>query len=67
MPAARPTALARHRSATAARARRRASVRQPVEEIGRTITELLLQEIAHRGTARHHVVLPTSLIVRAST
>ncbi|WP_408055519.1 substrate-binding domain-containing protein [Streptomyces radicis] len=42
-------------------------MRQPVEEIGRTITELLLQEIAHRGTARHHVVLPTSLIVRAST
>ncbi|MDT0345342.1 LacI family DNA-binding transcriptional regulator [Streptomyces litchfieldiae] len=42
------------------------SVRQPVEEIGRTITELLLQEIAQRGTARQRVMLPTSLIVRGS-
>ncbi|WP_049576886.1 LacI family DNA-binding transcriptional regulator [Streptomyces sp. SBT349] len=43
------------------------SVRQPVEEIGRTITRLLLQEINRRGSARHRVVLPTSLIVREST
>ncbi|GAA2405115.1 LacI family DNA-binding transcriptional regulator [Streptomyces glaucosporus] len=43
------------------------SVRQPVEEIGRTITELLLQEIGERGSARHHVLLPTSLVVRDST
>lgn len=43
------------------------SVRQPVEEIGRMITELLLQEIEEPGSARHHVVLPTSLTVRAST
>jgi DNA-binding LacI/PurR family transcriptional regulator len=42
------------------------SVRQPVEEIGRTITELLLQEIAQGSTARQRVVLPTSLIVRGS-
>ncbi|GAA2435021.1 LacI family DNA-binding transcriptional regulator [Streptomyces macrosporus] len=43
------------------------SVRQPVEEIGRTITELLLREIEAPGSARHHVVLPTSLVVRDST
>ncbi|ONK10607.1 Purine nucleotide synthesis repressor [Streptomyces sp. MP131-18] len=43
------------------------SVRQQVEEIGRTITELLFQEIACGGSARFPVVLPTSLIVRASS
>ncbi|MTE17948.1 LacI family DNA-binding transcriptional regulator [Streptomyces sp. TRM43335] len=43
------------------------SVRQPVEEIGRMITELLLEEIEKPGSARHHVVLPTSLVVRDST
>ena len=43
------------------------SVRQPVEEIGRTITELLLREIDEPGSARRHMVLPTSLVVRDST
>ncbi|RKN41249.1 LacI family DNA-binding transcriptional regulator [Streptomyces hoynatensis] len=43
------------------------SVRQPVEEIGRTITGILLQEIAEPGSARRHVVLPTSLIPRDSS
>ncbi len=43
------------------------SVRQPVEEIGRTMTELLLREIAEPGSARRNVVLPTSLVVRDST
>ncbi|MEE1941298.1 LacI family DNA-binding transcriptional regulator [Streptomyces sp. TRM 70361] len=43
------------------------SVRQPIEKIGRTITELLLQEIEKPGSARHNVVLPTSLVVRDSS
>lgn len=42
------------------------SIRQPVEEIGRTITELLLREIASPGTARHRIVLPTALVIRES-
>jgi DNA-binding LacI/PurR family transcriptional regulator len=42
------------------------SVRQPVEEIGRTITELLLREIAEPGGARRHIMLPTSLVIRES-
>ncbi len=42
------------------------SVRQPVEEIGRTIVELLLAEIAEPGGDRRHVVLPTSLVIRES-
>ncbi|MFP8959745.1 LacI family DNA-binding transcriptional regulator [Streptomyces nanhaiensis] len=43
------------------------TVRQPVEEIGRRITELLLREIGEPGGVRQHVVLPTSLVVRDST
>ncbi|MCI0383727.1 LacI family DNA-binding transcriptional regulator [Streptomyces sp. CNQ085] len=43
------------------------TVRQPVEEIGRTITELLLREIGEPGGVRRRVVLPTSLVVRDST
>ena len=43
------------------------SVRQPVEELGRVITQLLLAEIAEPGGARLPVVLPTSLVVRDST
>ncbi|MFH0245503.1 LacI family DNA-binding transcriptional regulator [Streptomyces sp. HK10] len=43
------------------------TVRQPVEEIGRTITELLLREIGEPGGMRRHMVLPTSLVVRDST
>jgi DNA-binding LacI/PurR family transcriptional regulator len=43
------------------------SVRQPLEEMGRTMADLLLKEIAHQGTGRRAVVLPTELVVRAST
>ncbi|MEU5091565.1 LacI family DNA-binding transcriptional regulator [Streptomyces sp. NPDC021356] len=42
------------------------SVRQPLEEMGRTMADLLLDEIAHRGTGHREVVLPTELVVRAS-
>lgn len=49
------------------------SVRQPIEEMGRAMIDLLLTEIADRrlagGPARepHHAVLPTELVVRASS
>ncbi|GAA1917207.1 LacI family DNA-binding transcriptional regulator [Streptomyces sodiiphilus] len=43
------------------------TVRQSVEEMGRTITRLLLQEIAEPGSAEKCVLLPTSLVVRDST
>ncbi|MFD6416028.1 LacI family DNA-binding transcriptional regulator [Streptomyces sp. NPDC060194] len=51
------------------------SVRQPIEEMGRVMTELLLAEIADtaehgpgpRRPGRRQVVLPTDLIVRASS
>ncbi|MEU8523969.1 substrate-binding domain-containing protein, partial [Streptomyces sp. NPDC048577] len=49
------------------------SVRQPIEEMGRTMTRLLLRKIAGAadGTpsseAEAHRVLPTELIVRASS
>ncbi|MET9111683.1 LacI family DNA-binding transcriptional regulator [Streptomyces zhihengii] len=42
------------------------TVRQPVEELGVTITRLLLAEIADPSTPRQHVVLPTELVVRGS-
>ncbi|POX64802.1 LacI family transcriptional regulator [Streptomyces sp. Ru62] len=42
------------------------SVRQPLEEMGRTMASLLLEEIAHRGTGQREVVLPTELVVRGS-
>jgi DNA-binding LacI/PurR family transcriptional regulator len=42
------------------------SVRQPLEEMGRTMAGLLLDEIAERGAGRREVVLPTQLVVRAS-
>ncbi|MEU6601092.1 LacI family DNA-binding transcriptional regulator [Streptomyces flaveolus] len=42
------------------------SVRQPLEEMGRTMASLLLEEIAQRGTGQRGVVLPTELVVRAS-
>ncbi|MEW2293547.1 LacI family DNA-binding transcriptional regulator [Streptomyces sp. NPDC006743] len=42
------------------------SVRQPLEEMGRTMADLLMDEIAHRGTGHREVVLPTELVVRAS-
>lgn len=42
------------------------SVRQPLEEMGRTMARLLLEEIAHRGTGHRGVILPTQLVVRES-
>ncbi|MET8562574.1 LacI family DNA-binding transcriptional regulator [Streptomyces flaveolus] len=49
------------------------SVRQPIEEMGRAMIDLLLTEIADRrpaasrGLDRHQAVLPTELVVRASS
>ncbi|MFD4794046.1 substrate-binding domain-containing protein, partial [Streptomyces anulatus] len=45
------------------------SVRQPIEEMGRRMTQLLLDEIAGRapGDERPSVVLPTELVVRDSS
>lgn len=48
------------------------SVRQPVEEMGRTMTRVLLQEIASRSSGdaareRPRIVLPTELVVRESS
>lgn len=43
------------------------SVRQPIEEMGRTMAELLLQEITGRTGRCPQVVLPTELIVRDSS
>ncbi|MYX27231.1 substrate-binding domain-containing protein [Streptomyces sp. SID8381] len=49
------------------------SVRQPIEEMGRAMIDLLLTEIADRRPAGapthepHHAVLPTELVVRASS
>lgn len=42
------------------------SVRQPLQEMGRTMASLLLDEIAHRGTGHREVILPTELVVRES-
>jgi DNA-binding LacI/PurR family transcriptional regulator len=49
------------------------SVRQPIEEMGRAMIDLLLTEIADRrpaasrGLERRQAVLPTELVVRASS
>lgn len=43
------------------------SVRQPIEEMGREMTRLLLQEIAGEDLERPQIVLPTELIVRDSS
>ncbi|WP_037853095.1 LacI family DNA-binding transcriptional regulator [Streptomyces sp. NRRL S-340] len=49
------------------------SVRQPIEEMGRAMIDLLLTEIAGRRPAgaaapeRRHAVLPTELVVRTSS
>ncbi|MBD2832070.1 LacI family transcriptional regulator [Streptomyces sp. FT05W] len=48
------------------------SVRQPIEEMGRTMTRVLLQEIASRSSGdaareRPRIVLPTELVVRESS
>jgi DNA-binding LacI/PurR family transcriptional regulator len=42
------------------------SVRQPIEEMGRTMARLLLDEIADPGRARRQIVLGTELVGRAS-
>jgi DNA-binding LacI/PurR family transcriptional regulator len=43
------------------------SVRQPIEEMGRAMARVLLEEIAERSRARPQLVLPTELVVRASS
>ncbi|EST28338.1 XRE family transcriptional regulator [Streptomycetaceae bacterium MP113-05] len=42
------------------------TVRQPIEEMGRTMIRVLLEEIATRGSAWRHVILRTELVRRAS-
>ena len=43
------------------------SVRQPIEEMGREMTRLLLQGIRHPGDAPRRVILDTSLVIRQSS
>ncbi|GAA3721666.1 LacI family DNA-binding transcriptional regulator [Streptomyces tremellae] len=43
------------------------SVRQPIEEMGRTMAHMLLDEIAHPGLPHRHVALATELVVRESS
>jgi DNA-binding LacI/PurR family transcriptional regulator len=44
------------------------SVRQPREQLGRTATELLLEEVRERGAHRHrHVVFQPDLVIRDSS
>jgi DNA-binding LacI/PurR family transcriptional regulator len=43
------------------------SVRQPIEEMGREMTQLLMQEIRFPDRAPRRVILDTQLIVRGST
>ncbi|MGW0607249.1 LacI family DNA-binding transcriptional regulator [Streptomyces sp. NPDC002644] len=43
------------------------TVRQPVEEVGRTMARILLAEIADADAERRHVTLPTELVVRESS
>ncbi|MQY34673.1 Ribose operon repressor [Streptomyces sp. RB17] len=42
------------------------SVRQPTEEMGRTMARVLLEEIESRSATRRHVVLSTELVLRQS-
>ncbi|MEZ0068340.1 DNA-binding LacI/PurR family transcriptional regulator [Streptacidiphilus sp. MAP12-20] len=42
------------------------SVRQPVEEIGRAIARLLLDQVAEPKRPRRQLILPTELVVRQS-
>jgi DNA-binding LacI/PurR family transcriptional regulator len=42
------------------------SVRQPTQEMGRTMARVLLEEIAARSPTRRHVVLATELVRRES-
>ncbi|MEV6394878.1 LacI family DNA-binding transcriptional regulator [Streptomyces sp. NPDC051907] len=43
------------------------SVRQPIEEMGRTMAQVLLQEITARSTEPPQIVVPTELVVRDSS
>ncbi|MFD5581040.1 LacI family DNA-binding transcriptional regulator [Streptomyces pseudogriseolus] len=43
------------------------SVRQPIEEMGRTMARVLLKEIASETQERPQIVLPTELVVRDSS
>ena len=43
------------------------SVRQPIEEMGREMTRLLMQEIRFPGRAPRRVILDTRLVVRGSS
>ncbi|MFI6682477.1 LacI family DNA-binding transcriptional regulator [Streptomyces sp. NPDC050485] len=43
------------------------SVRQPIEEMGRAMAELLLAQITNPQPVRPRLVLPTELVVRASS
>lgn len=43
------------------------SVRQPIEEMGREMTRLLLHAVRHRDDAARRVILDTSLVVRQSS
>ena len=43
------------------------SVRQPVEEMGREMSRLVIQAIAHGDTVPRHVLLGTELVVRESS
>ena len=42
------------------------TVRQPMEEIGRTMVRLLLEEMEQPEVAWRHVILRTRLVVRGS-
>ncbi|MCC3655420.1 MULTISPECIES: LacI family DNA-binding transcriptional regulator [Streptomyces] len=42
------------------------TVRQPIEEMGRAMARVLVEEIGSRTTAKRHVVLGTRLVHRAS-
>lgn len=42
-------------------------VRQPIEEIGRAMIRLLLEEMEEGAVAWRHVILRTELVVREST
>ncbi|MEU1492696.1 LacI family DNA-binding transcriptional regulator [Streptomyces sp. NPDC005776] len=43
------------------------SVRQPIEEMGRAMTRVLLDQIAGENAERPQIVLPTELVVRDSS
>jgi DNA-binding LacI/PurR family transcriptional regulator len=43
------------------------SVRQPMEEIGRSLARLLLTQLQNPGVRPASLIVPTELIVRAST